>query len=506
MEGGQTMEQKTTSKALTRFLDYLVSPRDIRRHLICLQVVILILTINGCVSAISTQEVTPTPFSPMAESFTESSTPTELVLPTPTETPVDQIKLDENSFIPIGEYPKDGSGLVLLENEYVGEAAKEVVLKNGLGEQAKLIEKMYLTYVENDVVYSRWIAEGATFGFTYLVSGKEKIGSWTIIANLKQSTGLSVPRVLYPIFLDVKRVNRAQCLSQDEILNIAITGIYPDSFRLYAVASPVGFGKDSKFSYFTDHNGNIVIGLSYKGSSKPVAWFNRERAVWQTVISESGASDNTSLHEKINMWIERKEHIPDANLFYAGSDVAPLRGVYYSKNSIFQGILLGTEEYDGNLIGYLGFEDKNKERFFMPFSLGNGNSDSAILFLKRPLRADLFKGSNYDIESSFSIDSGSIILNHIALKAIGIYTASGSLYRECQNETIDEYKSLCNAQLVITNRLPGLFGAIDNGGIGSVNSPLINGMIGQDGLEINNLPLFNYFSIHPQDEPSLTDY
>ena len=444
--------------------------------------------------------------------FTQTPVPAETFTPTPTETlptptaipteiPDDQIKLNENSFIPTGEYPKNGDNLILLGDENIGESAKKVVLENGLGEQAQAIEDMYQAILDKHRLYSNRIPQGATLSFTYLVYSKDGVGNWTIIPQLN---GFGVPRVVYPVLYD-KSIVKNQYLSQSEILNIAISRTYPKNiWPVETAMPPVGFGKEIKPSYYTDENGNFVVGILDKKSNKPLIWYNIRKEAWQIGISENVTNENTYLQENMDLWMNGNITISDDEKFKADDNVAPLNLTYNSEEdgvSIYQGVVLGTEQFDGNLIVYFGFEDNNQRRFYMPISLGSVNSDSALFALTRQVHRLVGFGSNYDVESRFTISSGEEVFSHIDKKVVNLSAIRDILQMECQNETNVEIKNLCNEQVAITEKLPELFDAIANYGPDGVKNLLINGSLGKNGLGLSDVPLINCFRIFSKNEP-----
>ncbi|MEN6566374.1 MAG: hypothetical protein ABFC57_08735 [Veillonellales bacterium] len=441
--------------------------------------------------------------------FTETPVPAETFTPTPTKTatpteiPEGKIILNENSFIPTGEYPKNGDNLILLDDENVGEAAKEVVIENGLGDQAKLIEEMYQSALDQSRLHSPLIPPGATLSFTYLVSNNKDVGNWTVIPQLN---GFGVPRIAFPVTYN-SETGVIRCLPQNEIMNMAAKGTYRKDYLVIYVPSPVGFGKESKISYFTDENGNFVVGISDEKSGKPLVWYNREKAVWQTDVSVNETDENTNLQENIDLWMKGNFLIPDDKKFKFGQDIAQLGLLDVSETgSLYQGIILGTERYEGNLVAYFGFEDKNYKHFFIPFSIGSIDSDSAIIGLTRPVHTNIVFGSNRDVESRLSINTAGEVFNHMQMKAIGLSAMGAVLEMECQNETVDELKSLCNKQMEISKSLPELFYSINNYGSRAVKNSLVNGIVGKDGLSLSDVPLIYVFSILPKDEPTLDDY
>ncbi|MBP8998017.1 MAG: hypothetical protein KBG10_07000 [Anaerolineaceae bacterium] len=481
--------------------DYITANKVVRKTMIGAQVVGLTLTSAGCVNVVKLSEAAFTETPVPAKTFTPTPTKTA----TPTEIPEGKIILNENSFIPTGEYPKDSSDFVLLSPQYIGESAKEAVIRNGLSEQAGKIEKMYQTLINNSSIWSRRVKEGYSLEFIYMVSKNNGNNYWNIMAIINNEDAFTVPKILMPARI-IQNPTRAQVLNQSEILEISNTGLYPENYFLLGEATPVGFGKKANYSIFADEKGHFLLGLAEKSGTKPLVWYNAERISWQLGNNTENVTETSVLQENIDLWMNGNVSYPDEEKFSKGAEPAQFGFVEKtSDTSIYQGVLLGTQFYQDNLIVYFGFESSNNKRFYMPFDLGNKTSSLYGFDIVRPLRSDLFKGSDYDIDTALSVDAGNILLRQLEMKPIGIRGGSWSS-AICYTEITADYKTLCEKQFKVTETLPGLFGLISTNGADFPKNPLINGHVGANGLELVDLPRVTNLMMRPQDEPSLDDY
>jgi hypothetical protein len=161
-----------------------------------------------------------------------------------------------------------------------------------------------------------------------------------------------------------------------EIMNLAEAN---GAFIYYTcLTSPVGLGDGVKIRFIATKTG-IVPGAFYNDDLL-VGWFDFENRIWHLTEEAKGwlkiLDTNPPLQENLANWLNGQTVIAETEIFDNGSrtrkfnifdPALPLT----DGSPQFYGILLGTDVINGQLLIFLGFEDVNSRRYYLPFNLGS---------------------------------------------------------------------------------------------------------------------------------------
>ena len=118
-------------------------------------------------------------------------------------------------------------------------------------------------------------------------------------------------------------------------------------------------------------------------------------------------------------WVDGKTKIPDEEKFTSRSGIVPL-GVWGTQKvrreeaaRYISGVLLGAQEDEnGQVTGFIGFEKKNGNRYYLPFDFDKaGDPESAFLLIE--LQKKTQEGRNDNREGKITTDDFLKMLPHI---------------------------------------------------------------------------------------------
>jgi len=143
--------------------------------------------------------------------------------------------------------------------------------------------------------------------------------------------------------------------------------------------------------------GNTVIRAVITGKiglalNVPVQPTPTETATPATQPTPEATQTPEQLKQTLDNWLSGPDRypFPDDKRFLYNGKPEPLSYVDvghidyntadYDWNPIYNSVLLGTSVVDDHLIGYMGFEDNSKNRFFIPYELGTELEGTVIPF------------------------------------------------------------------------------------------------------------------------------
>jgi hypothetical protein len=156
-----------------------------------------------------------------------------------------------------------------------------------------------------------------------------------------------------------------------------------NAFIYYScLTPPVGLGDGVTIRLIATKTG-IVPGAFYN-ESLFVGWFDFEKRIWHLTDEARSwlevLNSGKDLNANLTAWLSGETVIPESDIFDNGSrshkfNMFDPAQNYDSRFSQYYGVLLGTQVIDEQLFIFMGFEDVNAKRYYLPFNLGK-TSDS----------------------------------------------------------------------------------------------------------------------------------
>lgn len=438
-------------------------------------VVNLALTAAGCKSLVrpspeteNTREVPAETYTPgskesQTETSTQAFTQTATVTPTPTETPTPK-EVDFSQLIPMYEEPPTSN---LTEEDilpYIGTfedadiitSAEKELRDAGYGDKIDEITNKLLNYAQNEShVYLH------TLEPVYALNTRSGKPVFTVFLYDKSVDRWLVPYAIANYdYYHPKEAIQINAHSGDvtEVLNtLEKEKIGGAAIRFYLL-SPIPGIADNLFTVPIPTKYGITMG-TFSKTGDFLGWYNFDNRIWnlsskaKEQLKPKLEESEANLETNIDNWVSGKTVIDKSLIFDAGGG-KPISFNCYDKKREFDastslmqlyGVLLGTKTIEGNLFVFMGFEDAEQHRYYIPFNLGEIGNDNNYYqgFCERLSAYGIWKA--YDKGSSMSVeDIRFIIANNIGKPAIeDIYTGS---YEQTSNFEIspilaEEYKS-----------------------------------------------------------------
>lgn len=445
------MEIMTNSKTNTRFLGNLVAPkgRRITNHktfLICLLVMIVILTTNGCSSANPLQEDTPNP--PSLRTATLHPTPV------PTETRTPQV-IDFSQLIPMYEASSTAN---LAEDEILPQLditsnAEQQLRDAGFGEKIDQAVNDLMKYAQQDSSLYLHTLEPV-----YALNTYSKKPVYTIFLYDKSIDCLLIPMYTYGFDKNNPKAGWWVYAHSGDVTEI-IKDAKDKGGSIYIdpLPSPAGTGIDIRAKLIATNSG-ITVGV-FDEKNNLIGWFDFEDRIWNLSSKEREmlvpklTESDTNLQSNIDDWMSGKTTIDNSLIFDAGGG-KPISFNYFDRSAVFgsgnserlYGVLLGTKKTDGSQYIVVGFEDVASKRYYFPFNLGKVE-DQKINRSFATTTSVYGEWRRSDKTSKYMINDFTLVIANYVNKPIVIQQTIGKydklLDMEVEPNNADEY----NAQL-----------------------------------------------------------